>query len=246
MQHLIEGLSVLGLVSAMSPDSFTAAHWLLAYLFVFVFGAVWGSFLNVVIYRLPVGKSILRPRRSFCPKCEHEIAWFDNIPILSFLLLKRRCRHCHEPISYRYVVVELLTAILFCLVFQRFGFSVATPIYWILTGCLIAITFIDIDHFIIPDSLSLGLLPVGLLVSLFAIQWGVFSGLHVTNPIQAVLALPALGQDRPRNDGNTADAEQNDEIIPGEIADGDEQAGGAGQRAIHLDEQARDARDHVG
>ena len=160
-----------------------------SYLVVFFFGACWGSFLNVVIYRLPIGKTVMRPPRSFCPKCETEIAWYDNIPVLSFLLLKRKCRHCKEPISYRYPLIELLTAVLFCLVFLRFGFSVATPIYWILTGCLIAITFIDIDHFIIPDCLSLGLLPIGLLISMFALTWGQYSRLHVTDPIDAVLGM---------------------------------------------------------
>ncbi len=160
-----------------------------AYLLAFVFGSCVGSFLNVVIYRIPIGKSVLHPRRSFCPQCEHGIAWYDNVPILSYLLLGRKCRHCHKPISFRYCLVEALTGLLFCLVLHRFGITPATPVYWVLTAGLIAITFVDLDHFIIPDSISLGLLPVGLILSFAAFFYGPFEGLHVTNPIQALLGL---------------------------------------------------------
>lgn len=161
----------------------------LAYLIAFVFGSCVGSFLNVVIYRLPIGKSVLNPRRSFCPHCKAGIAWYDNIPILSYLLLGRKCRHCKLPISARYCLVEALTAVLFCLVLHRFGMSPATLIYWTLTAGLIAITFVDIDHFIIPDSISLGLLPFGLLCSIVALFYGPIEGILVSNPIEALIGL---------------------------------------------------------
>jgi len=159
------------------------------YVFSFVLGSCIGSFLNVIIYRLPIGKSVLKPLFSFCPQCGKTIAGYDNIPLLSYWLLGQKCRHCKKPISMRYFLVELLTGILFCLVFQRFGFSVATPLYWILTAGLVAITFVDIDHFIIPDCISLGFLPVGLVFSFVAFFRGPFEGLHVNDPIEAFLGL---------------------------------------------------------
>lgn len=163
--------------------------WVVIYAFIFVFGACWGSFLNVIIYRTPIGKSVLNPMWSFCPKCESQIAFYDNIPILSYLLLGRKCRRCKESISPRYCLVEFLTGVAFCLVFQQFGFSLATLIYWLLTAALVAITFIDIDHFIIPDSISLGLLPVGLFISILAFRSELFAGYHVLSPLEAAFGL---------------------------------------------------------
>jgi len=189
MESLFQAFVVTGLGGADATLELSVDKMAVLYVFVFVFGACWGSFLNVVIYRLPIGKSVTNPPRSFCPNCKHTIAWHDNIPVLSYLLLGRKCRHCKEPISSRYCLVEILTGVLFCLVFHHFGFTAATPVYWVLTAGLIAITFIDIDHFIIPDIISLGFLIIGLIVSFAVLPWGKATGLHVINPVQAVLGL---------------------------------------------------------
>jgi leader peptidase (prepilin peptidase)/N-methyltransferase len=128
---------------------------------VFLFGAMMGSFFNVCIYRLPQGRSVNRPRRSFCPSCGMTIAWYDNIPILSYVLLGGLCRHCGGRISHRYWLVELLTALLFSAVFWVHGYTLATTMFLVLTAILIISTFTDLDHWIIPDSISLGGAVVG-------------------------------------------------------------------------------------
>ncbi|PLX85752.1 MAG: prepilin peptidase [Desulfuromonas sp.] len=137
--------------------------------YAFVLGSVVGSFLNVCIYRVPAGESIVSPR-SRCPRCQAPIRWYQNIPILSYLLLRGRCGSCQVPISARYPLVEALTGLLFVLVLYRFGFHLATPVYWVLAAALVTITFIDLDHQIIPDVISLPGIGVGFLCS-FAIPW---------------------------------------------------------------------------
>ncbi len=127
-----------------------------------------GSFLNVCIYRLPLGLSIVRPG-SRCPGCGTFIRWFDNIPVLSYLLLRGRCRTCAAPIRFRYPGVELLTGLLFAAVLARFGPVVplgAVVFYWVFTALLVAITFIDLEHMIIPDELSVFGLLAGILLNL--------------------------------------------------------------------------------
>ena len=142
-----------------------------------VFGAIVGSFLNVVIVRWPKEQSIVRPR-SACPRCGHAIAWYDNLPVLSFLLLRARCRNCGEPISWRYPLVELLTAGLALLVFHRFvddiqhisvGQIGAFLLYFGFVAGMVAITFIDLEHYLIPDMVTLTSIPVGIL-GVWAIQ----------------------------------------------------------------------------
>ena len=133
---------------------------------VFVFGAMMGSFFNVCIYRLPRGRSINRPRRSFCPACGTTIAWYDNIPLFSYPALEGLCRHCGARISSRYFWIELLTAVLFTVVFVVHGYALATPLFLLLTGFLVVSTFTDLDHWIIPDSISLGGMAVGLAAAL--------------------------------------------------------------------------------
>lgn len=120
----------------------------------FVLGASIGSFLNVVIARLPAGESVVHPR-SRCPKCGRMITWWQNIPILSWVILRGKCAGCGLPISIRYPVVELVTGALFLACLERFGLSWGLLPAWILSGSLIAITFIDIDIFEIPDEISL-------------------------------------------------------------------------------------------
>jgi leader peptidase (prepilin peptidase)/N-methyltransferase len=129
----------------------------------FVFGLLIGSFLNVVIYRLPRGESVVHPR-SRCPHCQHEISALENIPVLSYLVLRGRCRECGSHISFRYPAVELLTAFIFAGIAMRYGADPMTPVWCVFAAALIAAAMIDIDHRIIPDEISLGGLVVALVV----------------------------------------------------------------------------------
>lgn len=140
-------------------------------------GLTIGSFLNVVIARLPHGGSVVYPR-SRCPRCQTQIAWFDNVPVLSFLFLRGKCRQCKTPISILYPVVELLTALLFLVAKIHFGWGLALVLRdWPFMALLVAITFIDLEHRIIPDVLSLGGLVFGLLVSMVVPQLGIIQSL---------------------------------------------------------------------
>jgi leader peptidase (prepilin peptidase)/N-methyltransferase len=132
---------------------------------IFLFGLCIGSFLNVCIYRLPSSMSIVSPSRSICPKCNSAISFYDNIPVFSYLWLKGRCRHCQASISLRYPMVELLTGIIALDIFFMFGLTPAGIIYFIFISSLLVITFIDIDHQIIPDVITLPGIPIGLAVS---------------------------------------------------------------------------------
>jgi leader peptidase (prepilin peptidase)/N-methyltransferase len=132
---------------------------------IFIFGLCIGSFLNVCIYRLPSSMSIVNPSRSICPQCKSAISFYDNIPVFSYLWLKGRCRHCQAPISLRYPLVELMTGIIAVDVFFMFGPTIAGSIYFIFISSLLVITFIDIDHKIIPDVISLPGIPIGLAAS---------------------------------------------------------------------------------
>ncbi len=117
-------------------------------------GAVVGSFLNVVIYRLPQKKSIVKPR-SMCPACGKQIAWYDNIPVFSYFILRGKCRNCKAAFSIRYAAVEALAAAVAVGLWWRFGMSLALAVHFVFAASLIAITFIDIDHRIIPNVISL-------------------------------------------------------------------------------------------
>lgn len=165
-----------------SPSAFVVTSFVIALLI--------GSFLNVVIYRLPVmmqmewrkqaqeivaepaenlpeGRFDLAFPRSRCPTCNHQITALQNIPVVSWLLLGRKCAHCKSPIAIRYPLVETATAVLTALVAARFGFGYEAAAAILLTWALIAISMIDIDHQIIPDSMSLPLLWTGLFLALF-------------------------------------------------------------------------------
>lgn len=124
-----------------------------------------GSFLNVVIARVPEGRSIAYPG-SACPRCGTPIRWYDNVPVLSFVLLRARCRSCRDPIAWRYPLVETTAGVLFVLAYLRFGVSLQLGAALLLLSALIAITGIDLDHQIIPDVLSLPGIALGLLASL--------------------------------------------------------------------------------
>lgn len=134
---------------------------MLFFFIVFILGLCVGSFLNVLIYRLPRGLKFVKGR-SFCPECKRKINWFDNVPLISFILLKGRCRYCHSPISLRYPIVELTTGVLFVLGAQsqlgRLGglgilgtIEIEILLTWVLFSALVVIFFIDLEHQIIPD-----------------------------------------------------------------------------------------------
>ena len=122
--------------------------------FIFIIGACIGSFLNVCIYRIPENNSIITPG-SFCPACKKGIPFYCNIPVLSYLFLKGRCKFCHKPISIRYPIIEILAGMFAVVLFYKFGIGQVMVYWFIFTSVLITISFIDIDHQIIPDVISL-------------------------------------------------------------------------------------------
>jgi leader peptidase (prepilin peptidase)/N-methyltransferase len=131
-----------------------------------LFGAVVGSFLNVVILRLPEpGQSIIFPA-SHCPQCNSPLYWYENLPILSYVILRGRCGHCHGAISLQYPVVELLMALLTAAIVHRFQLSIDTAGYFVFSAALLVIIFIDIKLQIIPDAISLPGILLGFLFSL--------------------------------------------------------------------------------
>lgn len=133
---------------------------LYVYAVVFVFGSLIGSFLNVCIYRIPEKKSIAYPSSS-CPSCSRPIRFYDNVPILSFILLRGRCRNCNFPISIKYPFVEFLGGAFSVMLYMRFALSAEFFVYGVLVMVLIAITFIDLAHRIIPDVISLPMIAFG-------------------------------------------------------------------------------------
>ena len=132
----------------------------------FIFGACIGSFLNVCIARIPEAGSLIYPG-SNCPACHHPIRFYDNIPILSYLWLRGRCRNCGQSISFRYLLVEAVSGLMAALVLVYFGLTVDALIYFILICAFIIIIYIDLDHQIIPDSISLPGIPIGFAASFF-------------------------------------------------------------------------------
>ena len=128
-------------------------------IFIFIMGLCIGSFLNVCIYRLPTSQSIAHPR-SQCPNCRTPIAFYDNIPLFSYLWLKGRCRHCKVRIGLRYPIVELLGGMFALATFLKFGLTVEAFIYYVFIASLLVVTFIDLDHRIIPDVITLPGIPV--------------------------------------------------------------------------------------
>ena len=149
-----------------------------AFLFIFFIavGAVVGSFLNVLIFRIPEGQSIVLPS-SHCPKCGHAIRVYDNIPIISYLILRGKCRDCREKISVQYPIVEAITALISLLLFLKFGLSFKYLSSFIFTCALITITFIDLRHQIIPDVISLPGIPVFFFLAIFFMNLTVWESL---------------------------------------------------------------------
>lgn len=156
--------------------------------FVFYFGACIGSFLNVCIVRLPKEQSVVNPP-SHCVACKKPIAWFDNIPLISYIALGGKCRHCKAKFSIRYFFVELLTASTFFVFYKVFGLTWVTFAYWVMVSGFIVATFVDFEHRIIPDEVSLGGMFTGLLLSFFIPQ---LQGLSVESG-NWLINLKALG-----------------------------------------------------
>lgn len=150
-----------------------------------ILGLLVGSFCNVCVGRWPHGESVVSPR-SRCPKCMNAIVWYDNIPLLSWLLLGAKCRHCKAPISWQYPVVEAITGVLFLLVYLRFGMSWASPVYMLLAAAMVVVTFQDLADWTIPNEITLPGIPVGLGLSVIAMFLGAESGLRVLDPFTAL------------------------------------------------------------
>ena len=135
-------------------------HWIV-WISIFMLGIIFGSFLTVCIHRIPQGKSVVAPR-SACPACGNRIAWYDNVPIWSFLWLQGRCRVCQQAIPIRYPVIEMVNGLGYLLVYWRFGWAWSTIIYAGLFSVFLVVTWIDWDHQIIPDVITLPGIIIGL------------------------------------------------------------------------------------
>ncbi|PIP68277.1 MAG: prepilin peptidase [Candidatus Omnitrophica bacterium CG_4_9_14_0_2_um_filter_42_8] len=155
-------------------------------LLVFIFGLIIGSFLNVCIYRMPRSESLVFPG-SRCVSCKKPIQWYDNIPLISYVLLRGKCRHCKAKFSPRYFFVELITAASFLILFANFKFNDIFWIYSLLVSGLIVIAFIDLEFQLIPDSISLVGIFIGIILS------AIFPGLQGAFTWQIGLLNSILG-----------------------------------------------------
>jgi len=172
--------------------------WLWA-IIAFIYGVAIGSFLNVVIWRLPRGLTVSAPTWSFCPRCEHRLGALDLVPVLSFAALRGRCRYCHAPISWRYPGIELLTGLLFALVGWRFGGMAEAVIFnCLFVALLVCVFFIDLEHFIIPDGLNVLAMLVGFAHNAVSIalhrpgQWTALGPFFVPSSLAGWLGYAAL------------------------------------------------------
>lgn len=154
----------------------------------FIFGAIVGSFLNVCIVRLPKGRSLVSPP-SHCPACETPIPFYDNVPLLSYLYLRGRCRFCGARISPRYFVVELVTALLAVALLHRFGLGISFFVGFIFVSALIVVTFIDLDVRIVPDVVSLPGIGLGLFWSIVNSQWSIEHPSTFPSPVSSLLGI---------------------------------------------------------
>lgn len=145
-----------------SFEALTGLPELLAYLFFFVLGACIGSFLNVVIYRVPNDMSLFTS--SACPNCKSAIRFYHNIPIVGWLMLGGQCSNCKEPISMRYPAIELLTALVFCLVYWQIGLTVYLPVALAFAAAMLALIFIDAEHMILPNVITYPMFAIAVVV----------------------------------------------------------------------------------
>jgi leader peptidase (prepilin peptidase) / N-methyltransferase len=177
---------------AFSMDLFCAVSF-------FLLGAVVGSFLNVVIIRVPLGESLVHPP-SRCPHCGHAVRFYDNIPILSYFLLGGKCRDCRDPISFRYPLIEAITAGLSVGLYFTFGLSPATGVFFVFCAAMNAVFWIDLDHMIIPDAISLNGLPLGIIASIVGFIPGMTWSTSLAGAVlgAAILYVPAVIYERVR------------------------------------------------
>lgn len=154
----------------------------------FWLGCMVGSFLNVCIHRMPLGLSVVNPP-SHCPHCKYSIPWYLNVPLLTWLMLRGRCKNCGAPISVRYFLVELLTGLMFLAVWLSFGkqSALVALVYCLFVAGLIAATFIDFEHFIIPDEITIGGMAVGFIISLL------LPALHEQTTLTGAIKASGLG-----------------------------------------------------
>ena len=167
------------ILSEVAPEFWTSPAMLAM---VFVFGSIWGSFLNVCVYRIPRAISVVTPG-SHCGSCASPVAWYDNLPILSWFILRGRCRKCHATFSFRYPLIEALTGAVFLLTWIYFGPSWLTLAYWLFLFGLLVGTFIDFEFYILPDRITLGGMVIGLVASVLV------PALHEAGPDERLLAL---------------------------------------------------------
>ena len=156
---------------------------IMLYISIFCVGICIGSFLNVCIYRIPAQKSIIYPG-SACPFCKTPIRFYDNIPIFSYLIIRGRCRHCKASIAIRYPLIELLGGLIALCIVLKFGLSLSALSYFVFAMALLVITFIDIDHQIIPNEISLPGIPLGFIFSFF---------IPTITPIESLVGIIAGG-----------------------------------------------------
>lgn len=170
------------------------------FIFIFIFGLLIGSFLNVCIYRIPKKESIVFPA-SHCPNCNHALKWYDLFPVFSYIFLGGKCRYCNSKISPRYAIVESLNAIMYLFLFWYFGLSIDFLFYAIIISLLIIITFIDIEYMEIPDVLVLSILGTSIvhkLVNYFIFDknfeiWSSILGLLVSGFIFLIIIVASKG-----------------------------------------------------
>ncbi|SHE65879.1 leader peptidase (prepilin peptidase) / N-methyltransferase [Thermoanaerobacter uzonensis DSM 18761] len=169
---------------------------ILLYILIFLFGTIIGSFLNVVIHRVPRKESIVYPP-SHCPKCGHELKTIDLMPILSYILLKGRCRYCGEKISIRYPVVEALTGIVFLIIYYKFGLDFKAFSYMFLASILISISFIDMEHKIVPNKIIIAGFVGAIIFRLLMYNYGFLDyvlGLVLGGGILLLISLISRGE----------------------------------------------------
>ena len=152
-----------------------------------LFGLLIGSFLNVCIYRMPRDLSVVRPR-SFCPGCEKPIAWYDNIPLLSYFLLKRRCRYCQAQIPARYPIVEALTAVLFFFFVAKLGLTLVALKFCLFSALIVGMIFADLEERILPDEFTIGGIVIGL-----GLSWIIPIEDGIAGFILAIVGRPLTG-----------------------------------------------------
>lgn len=158
-----------------------------------IFGLCIGSFLNVCIYRVPRKLSIMKPLRSFCPECKNQLSWFENVPVLSWVALRAKCRHCTKPIPGQYPLVEILSAIGATACLLHFGLTPTGFVIYALVAVLIAITFIDFEFKIIPDLISFPGMIIGCVLSIISQYSGIFSWPVTQSAFDSLLGIIAGG-----------------------------------------------------